>query len=125
MRYFREYTNWAEGVGLMKAGVPLYTANAVVAKNGEVCPLSPSDVYDPSEWDEGLMPSWSVFRLLELQDSMPETFLKYPMERMFARKNKTTSDSVVQDLVQHILMRAQLVTHPWARVQHPREPQGF
>ena len=121
MRYFREYTNWVEGRQLKDAGVPLYTANAIVAENGEVCPLSPSDVYIPSQWDEGVRPSWSVFRLLELQDSMPETFLKYPIDQIFARKNKTTSDSVVQDLVQHILLRAQMVKSPWARVQSPRE----
>lgn len=126
MHYFREYTSRIQSERLIKAGVPLYTANAVLTENDVVCPFSSKDPpYDPKEMDDQLLPAWSAFRLMLILQYMPRLpFFRYSHDTLFEKNIDRAPGAIIDELVTMIVLIAGSAKDPFKHITKPfkRDP---
>ena len=122
MHYFREYTSRKQSEQLIQAGLPLYTANAVITDTDVVCPFSPDDPpYDPKEMDDQLLPAWSAFRLMNILEFMPHHSIihNYSHDKLFEHNRDRHTGAIMDDLVMSIVILAGMFKDPFKGIQKP------
>ena len=121
MTYYQEFTTRIQSERLIKAGVPLYTANAVLTENDVVCPFSSEDPpYDPKEMDDQLLPAWSAFRLMLILQNMPRNGLfHYSHDKLFEHCENKPKGAIMDELVMTIVLSAPLVKDPFRKISRP------